>query len=155
MRNIPALSISRPWTTAILRHGKNVENRSWQTNYRGPIYLHAAKSWDPAAAPFDIAVNRLSLSEGMRLAIDEPSRHPTGIVAVARLTGICSVWPDGRGPCDCGAWAARGQYHWQLAGVVALPEPVPCRGFQGLWWPHHRLDEATQAAIRAVTDVDA
>lgn len=37
-----ALSIRQPWAYAILYLGKRVENRTWLTNYRGPIYLHAS-----------------------------------------------------------------------------------------------------------------
>lgn len=37
-----ALSIRQPWAYAILYLGKRVENRTWHTRYRGPIYLHAS-----------------------------------------------------------------------------------------------------------------
>jgi len=37
-----ALSIRQPWAQLILE-GKDVENRSWATSYRGPILIHAAK----------------------------------------------------------------------------------------------------------------
>lgn len=39
-----ALSIRQPWAYAILHLGKPVENRTWHTRYRGPIYLHASGS---------------------------------------------------------------------------------------------------------------
>lgn len=38
------LSIHQPWATAILQLGKDIENRSWPTNYRGPLLIHASKS---------------------------------------------------------------------------------------------------------------
>lgn len=37
-----ALSIRQPWAWLIL-HGKDIENRKWNTHYRGPILIHAAK----------------------------------------------------------------------------------------------------------------
>jgi len=40
---IPAISIRQPWSWAIVHAGKNIENRDWPTNVRGPIYIHAAK----------------------------------------------------------------------------------------------------------------
>ena len=40
-----ALSVRAPWWWAIL-HGKPVENRDWQTNYRGEVLLHASKWWN-------------------------------------------------------------------------------------------------------------
>jgi hypothetical protein len=39
-----ALSIHQPWAWAILHAGKNVENRSWPTRYRGPLLIHASKN---------------------------------------------------------------------------------------------------------------
>jgi len=44
-----ALSVRQPWAHAILRGGKNIENRSWPTELRGTIALHAARSMDAAA----------------------------------------------------------------------------------------------------------
>lgn len=38
-----ALSIRQPWAWAILHAGKDVENRSWSTPFRGEFLIHAAK----------------------------------------------------------------------------------------------------------------
>lgn len=40
------LSIQQPWAWAILHAGKDIENRTWPTRYRGPILIHAAKKYD-------------------------------------------------------------------------------------------------------------
>lgn len=40
-----ALSVKQPWAWAIF-HGKDVENRSWATNYRGSLLIHASKTFD-------------------------------------------------------------------------------------------------------------
>ena len=39
-----ALSIRQPWAAAIVQLGKNIENRTWATRFRGPILIHAAKT---------------------------------------------------------------------------------------------------------------
>lgn len=39
-----ALTICEPYTTLILRGAKRVENRTWSTRYRGPLYIHAGKN---------------------------------------------------------------------------------------------------------------
>lgn len=41
---LKALTICEPYATLILRGLKPVENRTWETPYRGPMYLHAGKS---------------------------------------------------------------------------------------------------------------
>lgn len=38
-----ALSIRQPWAWLIVHGGKNLENRSWHTKYRGRFLVHAAK----------------------------------------------------------------------------------------------------------------
>ena len=47
MRNYRALSIKQPWLAAILSGWKPVENRTWDTSYRGPLLLHASARIDP------------------------------------------------------------------------------------------------------------
>jgi hypothetical protein len=46
MSDLPrlALSIRQPWAHCILHLGKPVENRSWPTNVRGSICIHASKN---------------------------------------------------------------------------------------------------------------
>lgn len=38
-----AISIRQPWAWLIAHGHKDIENRSWRTNYRGPVLIHAAK----------------------------------------------------------------------------------------------------------------
>lgn len=37
-----ALSIKQPWASLIAHGVKNIENRTWRTNFRGRIYIHAS-----------------------------------------------------------------------------------------------------------------
>lgn len=39
-----ALSIRQPWAWLIVNGHKDVENRSWQTKFRGPVLIHASKT---------------------------------------------------------------------------------------------------------------
>lgn len=51
-----ALSLTRPWPYTIVELGKRIENRQDRRgkppmcSYRGPLLLHAAKSWDATVA---------------------------------------------------------------------------------------------------------
>lgn len=38
------LSIKEPWATLIRNKDKYIETRSWKTNYRGELYIHASLS---------------------------------------------------------------------------------------------------------------
>lgn len=37
-----ALSIKQPWASLIAEGIKDIENRTWKTNFRGRIYIHAS-----------------------------------------------------------------------------------------------------------------
>lgn len=38
-----ALSIRQPWAWLILNAGKDIENRTWRTRFRGRVLIHAGK----------------------------------------------------------------------------------------------------------------
>ena len=41
-----AISIRQPWAALIVAGIKDIENRSWSTNYRGKLLVHASKKFD-------------------------------------------------------------------------------------------------------------
>lgn len=43
-----ALSIKQPWAWLIVNGHKSVENRDWDTRFRGEFYVHAGKAFDKA-----------------------------------------------------------------------------------------------------------
>lgn len=44
-----AISIRQPWASLIVAGVKDIENRSWPTNYRGKVLVHASKKIDKKA----------------------------------------------------------------------------------------------------------
>lgn len=43
---LPFLSVRQPWAWAIIHGGKDIENRSWWSDYRGPLGIQAARTID-------------------------------------------------------------------------------------------------------------
>ena len=66
-----AISIQQPWAY-FLFHGKPLENRDWPTSYRGPLLIHAGKTFDYEGADW-IWENREKLGIGMftMLTVDQ------------------------------------------------------------------------------------
>lgn len=133
LTNARALTLWRPWPTMIFHFGKDIENRNYPTGYRGILLIHAGQEFDSHVA--------LRADERHGLA-PNPALHPTGIVGIVTLTGICDATigrkprrADRPPPCDCSDWAVYGSYHWRLTNPQPLTEPVPCRGQQSLWRP--------------------
>jgi hypothetical protein len=108
---------------------KDVENRTWGTDYRGPLAIHAGKEWDRQGMQACRSV--LEDYKVVEPGVQVGDRHllATGaIVAVVDLVGICD---DGR--CRCSGWGAIGFKHWKLRNARPLTEPIPASGRLGLW----------------------
>ena len=137
-----ALSVKQPWALAIC-HDKDIENRTWNTRYRGPVAIHASKARDDVSrAVLDWIEATAGLTPGQISRED----HRGAVVAVAEIVDCHEA--GALGSCDivpCSPWALPEQWHWQLDSVHRLAEPVPCRGSLGLW----RLPEDVDAAVRA------
>jgi hypothetical protein len=143
-----ALTIRQPWAWAIAAAGKDVENRSWHTGYRGPLAIHAGLAEaEPDGMPAD-ACRGYAWALIERDARGRAGRTPAAalgaIIAVAELAG-CHLHDAGGEGCGhdgrwrtadddlCSQWAQPGQWHWQVAHVRPLAQPLPLRGRIGLW----------------------
>ncbi len=114
-----ALTIKRPWANLIVAGRKTIENRSWPPPgsivgeviaiHAGRAYVREAEGW--------MKKHRLG-------ACPSDEDAPGGIIGFARVTGSIeksrSLW-------------FMGPIGWVLADIVALPEPIPCKGSLGLW----------------------
>ncbi|MGI8333434.1 hypothetical protein ACRYCC_26075 [Actinomadura scrupuli] len=148
-----ALSVRPPWSAAIAHFGKTVENRTWYTRHRGPLAIHASAMLDGGRERSDHIFERVADLSGLPDAvIREAAQVRSAIVAVARLTTVCSAsLPVEAGfplRCPCGPWAVAGQRHFRLADVRPLVEPVPARGALGLWDLPDEVEAAVLAQLR-------
>jgi hypothetical protein len=76
------LSVMQPWATLLVSGAKRYETRSWRTNYRGLLAIHASRTFPPAACelcraePFRSAL----LQAGVRDSADLPRGQVIGTV---------------------------------------------------------------------------
>ena len=152
-----ALTVRQPWAFAIAQLQKNIENRVWTTPHRGALAIHAGGTWDG-----DRAARRVfELSGALVVKTDMAA-----VVAVVDLVDIhhsttCirpipdrHLHPDGG--FTCSPWAVgvgepRGVWHWELANVRRLREPVACKGNQRLWSLTPEVEAAVLAQVGATT----
>lgn len=113
------LSVLQPWAWAIVHGPKRVENRSWRTDYRGPLLIHAGKS-------------RSLLDEDysdLPMSVPDASRLTFGaIIGECQLVDCVPGGDLEDDPFAFGPWC------WVLEGVRAI-QPFPCRGSLGLFRP--------------------
>ena len=74
-----ALSIRQPWASLIVAGIKDIENRSWITQYRGLVLIHAAQKIDKKGIEF---VRKMGLSQIM---IDTMYEYTGGIIGEAEI----------------------------------------------------------------------
>lgn len=162
------LTVRQPWAWAIIRGGKDVENRSRNLagGYRGPVLIHAA-----AKKPDDRAYIEAALaSEHFDPTVlrEKHSIRDFGVVhpllvgqlgslfgapvyqgAVIGVVDLVDVHWSGMEcsradiPCHeyalCSPWAMAYHHHLMLADPRPLATPIPATGKLGLWRPDAEL----------------
>ena len=111
-----AITIKQPWASLIATGLKDIENRSWKTNYRGRVLIHAAAS--PVKERL-AALNNKQLFDLMQRENWETEFEnlPNGaIVGSVEIVDCVQNHPS--------KWAQEGFWHWVLANPVLFPEPI-------------------------------
>lgn len=119
-----ALSIRQPWAWAVLHAGKTVENRSWPTEFRGLIYVHASRLDDlDSIEEFEKICRRLKIPVPNVHTL--PQRALVGTVEITSCLHIDDVPRSNR-------WAF-GEFCFGLANPQPLAQPIPMSGRLGFW----------------------
>lgn len=119
-----ALTILQPYAEMIVRGEKRVENRTWATNYRGLLYVHAGKG--------------RTLWDDQLYAKRYPNAAWGAVVAIATLEECVHIENVGRGEFgERFPWLGEhdhthGPWCWILENVTPIG-PWPWRGAQGLF----------------------
>lgn len=140
MKTIRVLSIQNPWAGLILDRYKTIELRTWQTTYRGRIYIHATGNGD-RTVPRDVYIGS-GESYLIPLVCSDQNRYSPGwIHGYADLADIKTYlssekfnWdkPLHRKAHYTGKYPL---YGWILENIVVLPddEAIETKGKLGLW----------------------
>jgi len=111
------LSVRQPWAWAICTGGKTVENRTWQTPYRGLIAIHAG------ASTSEIKVFRQNSP-----LVDMSPLKTSAIIGVAEITAVEELNPAMEdNPFACGPFC------WELTNARLLKTPIPAKGKLNLY----------------------
>ena len=114
-----AITIKQPWVHAILREGKDIENRTWKRDFRGWLALHSS------AQPRRDAV----FPRGIRV----PELDTLDYSAICGIARVVDIVPKSRSKWFWHPDDDTTNYGWVLADVTALKTPISCKGTLGLW----------------------
>lgn len=126
-----ALSIQQPWAYAILYLGKRVENRTWHSDFRGPIYIHAGLRVDRDS--FDDLEDMIR-----KLPEPRPKAHLGALLGTATVTDCVRVEEV---PPEQQSWA-NGPWCFILDDVKPLPKPIAYKGALGFFEVSHTGGDA-------------
>jgi hypothetical protein len=128
---VKVLTLKQPWADLIKNKIKLIETRSWKTNYRGPIYIHASKS--------KIKLSEIKNKEILNY-IDINKCAYGAIIAKSKLLDciymteefINNVKQNNPKEYASGLYEV-GRYAWILDDIEVLDEPIFVKGSLGIW----------------------
>ncbi|WP_412990060.1 ASCH domain-containing protein [Pediococcus siamensis] len=126
-----ALTISEPWASLIYAKEKHIETRSWETKYRGELFIHAGKTVNESLKELEVA---------MRKEIHFPKENRQGnIIAKCELTDCVKIDEDfikeikkNKREFISGIYKD-GRFAWILDNIEPLKKNVPCSGHLRVW----------------------
>jgi len=147
------LTVRQPWARALFR-GKSVENRSRNIagDYRGPVAIHAAKTYG-SYAEFHTAAKFIARNTGQL----PPMVTPRGLGVILGVADLVDAHPFSLRTCGifdetsehphagCSPWAFTDGWHLVFENPRELAEQIPFKGALGL----RHLDDDTTARILA------
>lgn len=127
------LSIKEPWATLISKKIKIIETRSWKTNYRGKLYIHASitpmdkKTKENKDVQKIIENNNIDFNRGYILC-------SCNLIDCIYMTEeyIEKVKKDNYINYLCGNYQV-GRYAWVLDNIKILKNPIAAKGKLGIW----------------------
>lgn len=145
------LTVQQPWAWAIVHGGKDIENRTQEWSYRGPLAIHAgARISDRGleTVPEIVAAERGTsptlVADAMHHAL--ATRAIVGVVdlvdAHVAEEGCCESWWAESSYAEHGGRTRRDFVHLVLENPSALATPIPATGRLGLWHPGADLEAA-------------
>lgn len=123
------LSLKEPFATLIMDKDKMIETRSFKTNYRGELYIHAS-------------LGNVDIKERIDLfnLVGKRSMHNGYIICKCNLVDcvymslsfVEEMKKNNYKEYICGEYA-EGRYAWILSDIEVLDEFIPAKGKLGIW----------------------
>ena len=150
--SVTALSLRQPWAHVVLHMGKALENRRWDTSFRGDFLIHASKGLTKADYYDCLETCQHVLGSQILSTFPPLKALPRGgIVGAARLVSVlprCPHWP-----CEH-PWHMPDpdkppltQFGFMLENIRPAPRFVPCTGHLGFF----RVPDEVVAQLRGTS----
>lgn len=146
-----AISLTQPWASLVVAGAKQYETRSWSTNYRGPLCIHASLTMPHSAREVCIEEPFLSALREAGYITGDPKKQGTGAVQVPLgciigVVELVDVFQTGVSCLPSLDWMADlseqerafgdyspGRYGWKLENPQSFGRHFSVRGSLSIW----------------------
>ncbi|MCK4830458.1 ASCH domain-containing protein [bacterium] len=112
-----AISIKQPWASLIISGVKDIENRTWKSDYTGPLLIHASKGWSKSGYDF--------ISDKMDTYVPCKDSHVFGaIIGTVDMVGCVD---ESESKWFFGDWG------FEFENAKEFKNPIPWRGQLGFF----------------------
>ena len=125
------ISLLEPWASLVKENIKQIETRSWKTNYRGELYIHASKK--------KMTKNNLLIYKEQINLINNKDFNYGKIIAKCTLVDckymdldFINEIKNNHNEYISGIYEV-GRYAWILENIEELEEPINANGRLGIW----------------------
>lgn len=123
--SLPVLSVRQPWASYLVSGLKNIELRTWSSQYLGWLWIHTGKKPDTVAM------------EMLKLQSDD--FQCGGLVGLAKIEDYHIIdtekkWRSLQSEHLSPGSFSKPCYGWQISEVLSLPEIIECPGELGLFY---------------------
>ncbi len=132
------LSLTEPCATLIKEKKKLVETRSWKTDYRGELYIHASitsipKDWKEDKE-FMLLLDNIPLNFGYIIC-------KCNLVDCIYMTKdyVENMKKNNHQEYICGKYE-EGRYAWILEDIIPLENPIKAKGQLNIWNYHNEFE---------------
>jgi activating signal cointegrator 1 len=131
-----AVSIQQPWATLVVHGAKRYETRTWRSPYAGLLAVHASRKLTPRGLELchRPGIRQRLLDFGIKGPDDLSRGVVLGTVQLRRCLRSEEVdvdaideWEQELGDFALGRWV------WLLSEATCWEQPMPCRGWPGLF----------------------
>lgn len=124
------LSIKEPFASLIKNEIKHIETRSWKTNYRGKLYIHASLAND--LKKYQDRLELMELIKDLDLSYGKIICKCNLVDCVYMTEEFIEKIKENQQEYVCGMYSV-GRYAWILDNIEVLDEPIEVKGKLGIW----------------------
>jgi hypothetical protein len=156
------ISLLQPWASLVVIGSKQIETRSWNTKYRGPILIHASKKYSKVQMKLAVEFN-MKHGAGLGFFEELPTGQIIGSVNLVETFSTESVFAGAGGIVftknstvvvdkelrmvnitkaeEAFGDYSPARYGWLLSDPVLFKTGIPAKGSLGIWEYNGPLSE--------------